>query len=57
LLAAVAVGLADQPAFAAKLDPAETRITPPDAIKWTSWTGLPPHHGEMALVGRWISHW
>ncbi|HME20013.1 MAG TPA: cupin domain-containing protein [Acetobacteraceae bacterium] len=50
LLAAVAVGLADQPAFAAKLDPAETQITLPDAIKWTSWTGLPPHHGEMARL-------
>jgi hypothetical protein len=48
LLAAVAVGLADQPALAAKLDPAETQITLPDAIKWT---GLPPHHGEMALYG------
>jgi len=50
LLAAVAVGLADQPAFGAKLDPAETQITLPDAIKWTSWTGLPPHHGEMARL-------
>ena len=50
LLAAVAVGLADQPALAAKLDPAETQITLPDAIKWTAWTGLPPHHGEMARL-------
>ena len=50
LLAAVAVGLADQPAFAAKVDPAETQITLPDAIKWTAWTGLPPHRGEMARL-------
>ena len=50
LLAAAAVGLADQPALAAKLDPAETQITLPGAIKWTAWTSGPPHSGEMATL-------
>ena len=50
LLAAVVAGLADQPALAAKLDPAETQITLPDAIKWSAWTGGPPHSGEVATL-------
>jgi hypothetical protein len=50
LLAAAAVGLADQPALAAKLDPAETQVTLPGAIKWTAWTSGPPHSGEMATL-------
>ena len=50
LLAAIAAGLADQPALAAKLDPAETQITLPNAIKWTAWSSLPPGSGEMARL-------
>ena len=47
LLAAVAAGLADQPALAAKLNPAETQITLPDAIKWTPGADCRP------AAGRW----
>src|ERR1700739_2956508 len=50
LLAAAAGGLGDQPALAAKLDPAETQVTLPGAIKWTAWTSGPPHSGEMATL-------
>ena len=30
------------------INPSETQITLPDAIKWTTWSGAPPHGGEMA---------
>jgi hypothetical protein len=50
LLAAAMAGLADQPALAAKLDRAETQVTLPDAIKWSAWTGGPPHSGEVATL-------
>jgi hypothetical protein len=50
LLGAVAAGLLDPPALAAKLDAAETAITLPGAIKWSAWTGGPPHSGEVATL-------
>jgi hypothetical protein len=50
LLAAAAGGLAAAPALTAKLDPAETQVTLPDAIKWSAWTGGPPHSGEVAAL-------
>lgn len=37
-------------ARASVINPAETQITLPDAIKWTTWTGAPPHIGEMATL-------
>jgi hypothetical protein len=40
--------LLDEPAHASLLDPAETQITLPDAIKWSSWSGLPKGVGDMA---------
>jgi hypothetical protein len=50
LFAALPLALSGSTASAAKIDPSETVITPPDAIKWTSWNGLPPHIGETATL-------
>ena len=32
------------------IDPSETQVTLPDAIKWTTWSGAPPHGAEMATL-------
>ena len=48
LLAALPLGLGARNALA--LNPAETQITLPDQIKWTAWTGGPPHSAEMAAL-------
>jgi hypothetical protein len=37
-------------ARASEVDPSETQITLPDAIKWTTWSGAPPRGGEMATL-------
>jgi hypothetical protein len=37
-------------ARASAINPSETQITPPDAIKWITWSGAPPHIGEMATL-------
>ena len=37
-------------AHASAINPSETQITLPDAIKWTSWPGTPPHSSEMATL-------
>jgi hypothetical protein len=37
-------------ARASAINPSETQITLPDAIKWTTWSGAPPHIGEMATL-------
>ena len=37
-------------ARASAINPSETQITLPDAIKWTTWSGAPPHGGEMATL-------
>jgi hypothetical protein len=37
-------------ARASAINPSETRITLPDAVKWTAWSGAPPHGGEMATL-------
>src|SRR6266508_6351900 len=54
LLAMLAAGLplaaSTRPAKAIKLDPAETVITLPDAIKFAPWSGAPAHSGEMAAL-------
>jgi len=50
LFAALPLALSVSNASAAKIDPSKTVITPPDAIKWTSWSGLPPHIGETATL-------
>ena len=48
LLAPIMAAL--QEAQASKLDPSQTIITLPSAIRWTEWTGLPPRSGEMAML-------
>ena len=48
LLAAVPLAMAGSAAQAGRIDPSQTVITLPDAMKWVPWTGLPPHSGEMA---------
>jgi hypothetical protein len=37
-------------ARASAINPSETQITLADAIKWTTWSGAPPHIGEMATL-------
>jgi len=52
LLAALPLVLSDTGARASKLDPSETMITLPDAIKWDAWRAgtVPPHSSEMATL-------
>lgn len=50
LLAALPLALRATPARAGQINPAETAITLPDAIKWSDWSGGPPHSGEMATL-------
>ena len=54
MLAALAAGLplaaSSKATKASKLDPAETMITFPDAIKFVPWSGAPPHSGEVATL-------
>lgn len=49
LLAALPFALSAT-AQAGRIDPAETAVTLPGAIRWTSWEGLPPHAAEMAML-------
>ena len=50
-LAALSQTMLDASARAGQINPAETAITPPDAIKWSGWiNGFPPHSGEMATL-------
>jgi hypothetical protein len=49
-LAALPLMLLDATARAGQLDPAETAITPSDSIKWSAWSGGPPHSGETATL-------
>jgi len=51
LLAALPLALSDMAALAGKINPSETQVTLPDAIKWSGWiNGFPPHSGEMASL-------
>ena len=50
LLTLTAMFLADDPAHASTLDPTETEITLPEAINWSSWSGLPNGVGDMARL-------
>ena len=54
LLAALAAGLplaaSSKAANASKLNPSQTMITFPDAIKFVPWSDAPPHSGEMATL-------
>jgi hypothetical protein len=50
LLAALPLALSSATARAGKIDPAETMVTPADAIRWSAWNGGPPHSGEVATL-------
>jgi hypothetical protein len=51
LLAALPLALSNTAALAGGVNPSETQITLPDAIKWSGWiNGFPPHSGEMATL-------
>ena len=50
LLAALPITLRTTAAGAGQINPTETAITLPDAIKWSEWIGGPPHSGEMATL-------
>src|SRR3982075_2867427 len=51
LLAALPLALSDTAAQAGRINPSETQVTLPDAIKWSGWIkGFPPHSGEMAAL-------
>ena len=50
LLAAVPFVMAGTVVHAGRVDPSQTAITLPEAMKWISWSGLPPHSGEMATL-------
>jgi hypothetical protein len=50
LLAAMPLALRGTTARAGQINPAETAITLPDAIKWSDWSGGPPHSGEVATL-------
>jgi hypothetical protein len=49
-LAALPLELLGETARAGQINPAETAITPSDAIKWSAWSGGPPHSGEVATL-------
>jgi hypothetical protein len=51
LLAVLPLAMLDASVQAGQINPAETAITPPDAIEWSGWiNGFPPHSGEMATL-------
>ncbi|MGO9475892.1 MAG: cupin domain-containing protein [Rhodomicrobium sp.] len=50
ILAALPLAMLDAAAQAGQINPAETAITLPDAIKWSDWSGGPPHSGEVATL-------
>ena len=50
LAAGLPLGASSGTAQASRLNPAETIVTPPDAIKFVPWSGAPPHSGEVATL-------
>jgi hypothetical protein len=51
LFAALPLALSGTVAEASQINPSETQITLPDAIRWSGWiNGFPPHSGEMATL-------
>jgi hypothetical protein len=50
VIAALQVAFWTPRALASKLDPSQTIVTLPSDFKWTAWSGLPPHVGEMAML-------
>jgi hypothetical protein len=51
LLATLPLALSETAALAGRINPSETQVTLPDAIKWSGWiNGFPPHSGEMGTL-------
>jgi hypothetical protein len=50
LLGGLQLAASGTTAHASAINPSETQITLPDAIKWTTWSGAPPHGGEMSTL-------
>jgi hypothetical protein len=50
LLTALPLATLGAAARASQINPAETAIALPDAIKWSAWSGGPPHSGEVATL-------
>jgi hypothetical protein len=51
LLASLPLAMMDRATRAGTIDPAETVVIQPGAIRWGSWIeGFPPHSGQMATL-------
>ena len=51
LLAALSVAVSNRAALAGTINPSETQITLPGAIRWSNWLpGFPPQGSEMATL-------
>jgi len=50
LLAALPLALSARATHASPIDSAETQITLPDDIRWSAWSGGPPHSGDVATL-------
>jgi hypothetical protein len=50
LLAGLPLAFSRKRVAASPIDPKETVVVLPKDIKWTAWTGLPEHSGEMATL-------
>jgi hypothetical protein len=50
LLGGLQLAASGTTAQASAINRSETQITLPDAFKWTTWSGAPPHGGEMATL-------
>jgi hypothetical protein len=50
LIASLPLALKTSAAHASKIDPSETMVTLPDALKFVPWSGGPPGSGEMAAL-------
>ncbi len=48
MVASIPLIASDRAAKASRIDPSETIITHPDAIRFVPWSGAPVHSGEMA---------
>ena len=48
LIGGLELAVSGPTAQASVINPSDTQITLPDAIKWTTWSGAPPHGAEMA---------
>ena len=50
LIAGLPLAFSGRGAGASEIDPKETIVVLPKDIKWTAWSGLPAHSGEMATL-------